>query len=144
MPTDYLFRVGAGGHFRSSARKGIWGVNSNGLPTKGVLRNIRDGDRMWFIPNKTQGLLLAVATYRSHNGRLHSNEELGWTQEEGSWDVELNFDNLLWLDHLNLRTRFKGFATACRYNPATSQVDLPTTYAGLHPAGGEGDVVFED
>jgi len=85
MTTDWLVRVGDGENFKNSSLRRIWGINTK---TKSpFIKDVRCGDRLWFIKNKSKGKIIAVATYCSHNKRYLgpivevslNNKELGWS-----------------------------------------------------------------
>ena len=72
MTTDWLMRVGDGGNFQRSKGHRIWGVDSNCKSgcCKYFMKNVKPGDRLWFVTSASHGKLIAVATYRSHNERV--------------------------------------------------------------------------
>jgi len=88
--------------------------------------NVKSGDRLWFVKSKSQGKLLAVATYRSHNNREFgplidislTNEELGWTGNGPDWtsDIEVHYTDLYGLSDCELITHIKGPATIRKYD----------------------------
>tara|TARA_Y100000748_G_scaffold207567_1_gene173876 strand:- start:150 stop:614 length:465 start_codon:yes stop_codon:yes gene_type:complete len=123
-PTYYLFRVGDGENFWNSSHLYTWG-------TKGVngLRNIKKGDRMWFVTGKSDGKIIAVATFESKNTRGNSaltDEELGWSGDD-EWDQELHYMNLYDLSHLNFLSKIKGNCSVRKYSDKC-EVNLPTEY----------------
>jgi len=104
-PTDYLFRVGDGENFYNSSHLYTWG-------TKGVngLRDIKKGDRMWFITNNSKGKIIAVATFDTIIPRTDltfSDEELGWTGNSG-WNYEIRYKDLYDVTKLNYLTNIKN------------------------------------
>lgn len=134
----YLLRVGDGNHFRSSAPKFIWGVH-NKTAMKGVLNRLKKGDILWFVLGASKGKLLAVAEYVSHNERVtgplvaltETNEELGWTETHGNWDVEIHYKGLKFLD-IDVLTGIKGGAAGRQYKgAATTAVNLRALYPTL-------------
>ena len=124
MTTDWLLSVGDGENCKRSARYGIWGIQSTTSNNKHFLKNVRPGDRLWFVKSKSNGKLLSVATYRSHNvrelelGVTKTNEQLGWTCSGTYWtsDVEIHYSDLYGLDNYDLLTHIKGAATIRKYN----------------------------
>lgn len=103
--TNWLIRVSDGKNFINSSKYKIWGIkkkNNNGA--KNMLSNIKQGDKLWFIKSKSNGKVLAVATYSSHNDRVLgplinttlTDEELGWEPNYLSteWDTEIHYINL--------------------------------------------------
>ena len=69
MTTDWILRVGDGENLKCSSKYRIWGISSNTSTNKHFLKNVKPGDRLWFVKSKSQGKLVALATYRSHNTR---------------------------------------------------------------------------
>ena len=128
----YLLRIGDGVHFRASSSRAVWGVH-NKTAMKGVLNRVKKGDFLWFVLGGTKGKLLAVAEYVSQNERVTgplialtaTNEELGWTETPGDWDVEIHYKGLKWLDSQTILTEIKGGAAGRQYKGATTTpVDL--------------------
>jgi len=133
----YIIRVGNGDNFIASSPFGIYGVNSDVTNVKHFLENVKLGDRLWFIKNKSHGKVLAVATYKSHSKRefgplidaSFTNEELGWIGSGIDWisDTEIHYTDLYDLTHCNLLTYIKGAAVIRNYNEKC-RVELPLEY----------------
>lgn len=138
MTTDWILRVGDGLNLTRSSKYRIWGIQSSTSVNKHFLKNVKPGDRLWFVKSKSQGKLLAVATYRSHNKRVFgplidasmTNEELGWTGSEIDWtsDTEIHYTNLYGLNKCDLLTHIKGAATIRKYDEKC-RVDLALEYS---------------
>lgn len=139
MTTDWLLRVGNGENLKRSSKYKIWGINTLTSPHgKYFVKNVKPGDRLWFVKSKSQGKILAVATYRSHNERIFgplidislSNEELGWTGSETVWtfNVEIHYTDLFGLDDSELLTHIKGALTIRKYDEKCS-VNLAVEYS---------------
>jgi hypothetical protein len=138
MTVDYLIRVGDGTNFINSSKLKIWGVNSNSNIGKWFIRIVKPGDRLWFVQRKSNGKLLGVATYRSHNKRVlgplinltMSNEELGWVGDGPDWtsDTEVHYSNLYNLSDCDLLTHIKGPSTIRKYDEKC-RVNLPVEYS---------------
>jgi len=138
MTTDYLFRVGDGENFKNSSKLNIWGVNSKSNLGKWFINNVKPGDRLWFVQGKSNGKLIGVAIFRSHNKRelgpliniTMSNEELGWNGEGPDWtsDTEIHYSNLYDLNDCNLLTHIKGPSTIRKYDEKC-RVNLPVEYS---------------
>jgi hypothetical protein len=100
--TDWLLRVGDGKNLISSSKYKIWGIQSSTADSKYFLKNVKCGDRLWFVTSKTNGKLIGVASYRSHNHREFgdlinlsmTNEELGWTSLGVVWSIEIHYTDL--------------------------------------------------
>jgi len=126
MTTDWLLWVGDGENLKNSSKYRIWGIQSTTPGNKYFLKNVKSGDRLWFVKSKSQGKLLAVATYRSHNKREFgplidislTNEELGWTGNGPDWtsDIEVHYTDLYGLSDCELITHIKGPATIRKYD----------------------------
>jgi hypothetical protein len=126
MTTDWLFRVGDGCNFKNSSRYKIWGIQSSTSDGKYFLKHVKPGDRLWFVLSKSNGRLLAVATYSSHKlrelGPLISlsmtNEELNWTGCGRDWtsDTEIHYTELYGLENCDLLTQIKSPKTIRKYN----------------------------
>jgi len=139
MTTDWILRIGDGENFISSSKYRIWGVQTNTSDDgKFFIKNIKPGDRLWFVKSKSQGKIIAVATYRSHNVRelgpliniSMSNEDLGWTGEGPNWtsDTEIHYTDLYNLSDCQLLTHIKSPKTIRKYNEKCS-VELPIEYS---------------
>lgn len=138
MTTDWLLRVGDGKNLKSSSKYRIWGIQSNTNTNKHFINNVKPGDRLWFVKSKSQGKLLGVAIYRSHNSReigplinaCMTEEELGWTHEGPDWesDIEVHYSDLYGLEACNLLTHIKGAATIRKYDDKC-RVDLAVEYS---------------
>ena len=125
IPIDYLFRVGDGGNFWNSSHLRIWG-------TKGLagLKEIKKGDRMWFITNNSGGHIIAVSTFDMIIPRTDSSfsdEELGWTGN-GGWDYEIHYNNLYNVSNLNYLTNIKNQNSVSKATEKC-QVNLPKEYS---------------
>ena len=140
MTTDWILRVGDGENLKRSSKYNIWGISSNVRTNKCFIKNARPGDRLWFVKTKSQGKLIAVATYCSYNKRILgplidislTNEELGWTGSGQNWnaDIEVHYTELYGLNECDLLTRIKGPATIRKYNKKCI-VDLPVEYSHI-------------
>jgi hypothetical protein len=138
MTTDWLLRVGDGMNFIHSSKYRIWGIQSTTTIGKHFVENVRPGDRLWFVKSKSNGKLIAVATYRSHNYRnlgpllavTMTNEELGWTGEGPDWtsDVEIHYTDLYNLTDCDMLSHIKGPATIRKYDNKCL-VELPVEYS---------------
>jgi hypothetical protein len=127
MATDWLLRVGTGKNLFNGTRFQIWGIQSQTCDGKYFVENVKRGDRLWFIQGKSQGKILAVATYCSHNKRelgplismTVTNEELGWDNEDTDWtsDTEIHYSDFYNVsDCEGLLTHIKSPKTVRKYN----------------------------
>lgn len=139
MTTDWILRVGDGLNFINSSKYKIWGIQTNTSPHgKNFIKNVKPGDRLWFVKSKSHGKIIAVATYRSHNKRelgplvsiSLTNEELGWTNDGSDWisDTELHYTDLYNLNDCELLTHIKSPTTIRKYDEKC-RVDLALEYS---------------
>lgn len=139
MTTDWILRVGDGENFIRSSKYRIWGIQTITSPHgKFFIKNVKPGDRLWFVKSKSQGKIIAVATYRSHNVRelgpliniSMSNEDLGWTCEGPDWtsDTEIHYTDLYNVTVCQLLTHIKSPTTIRKYDEKCS-VELPVEYS---------------
>lgn len=138
MTTDWLLRVGDGYNLINSSKYKIWGIQSTTPNNKFFLKTVKPGDRLWFVKSKSNGKLIAVATYRSHNKRelgplvniTLTNEELGWTGEGPDWtsDTEIHYSDLYGLSNCELLTHIKGPSTIRKYDEKC-RVNLAVEYS---------------
>lgn len=119
IPTNWIIHVKSGNHFKSSSKYNIWGTNTiTSTNGKCLLKRGKTGDLLWFVTERSEGKLLAVATLTMFKKRelgplinfTRSNEELGWTKEEGQWDTEIHYEKLFDLSDKELFTHIKGAA----------------------------------
>jgi hypothetical protein len=138
MTTDWILRVGDGQNLIRSSKYRIWGINSTLSVHKHFIENVKQGDRLWFVKSRSNGKLIAVATYRSQNKRelgplvdiSMTNEQLGWSGSGTDWtsDTEVHYTDLYGLEGCELLTHIKGPATIRRYSEKCS-VNLPLEYS---------------
>lgn len=139
MTNHWLLRVGDGVHFTRSQRYMCWGVNSKHVWVRNFLSNVRPGDVLWFIKSKTQGTAIGVATYTEHKLRIlgplialtPTNEDFGWTNVEGSWDVEVHYQDLYNIEDIGIHTRIKSPLVIRLFKYDKVCVDLPAEHANI-------------
>jgi hypothetical protein len=138
MTTDWILRVGDGENLKCSSKYRIWGIQSTSPDGKYFVKNVKPGDRLWFVTSKSHGKVIAVATYRSHNTRdigplidiSLTEEELGWTGSGTDWsaNVEVHYTDLYGLNDCELLTHIKGAKTVRTYNEKC-RVNLAVEYS---------------
>jgi hypothetical protein len=139
MTSDWILRVGDGQNFIHSSKYRIWGIQTITSPHgKFFIKNVKPGDRLWFVKSKSQGKIIAVATYRSHNVRelgpliniSMTNEDLGWIGEGPDWtsDTEIHYTDLYNVSDCQLLTHIKSPTTIRKYDEKCS-VELPVEYS---------------
>jgi hypothetical protein len=138
MTTDWILRVGDGENLKRSSKYRIWGMQSTSPDGKYFVKNVKPGDRLWFVTSKSHGKLIAVATYCSHNMREFgplidislTNEELGWSGSGPDWtsNVEVHYTELYNLNACDLLTHIKSAKTVRTYNEKCG-VNLPVEYS---------------
>ena len=154
-PTDWLLRVNDGENFRVSSILNTWGIRLKNektgkqyAPSQNFLKNVKPGDRLWFIISKSNGKAIAVATFSCWNERtLHSlkNIDLGWEYDnkyaikhinEQYWDIEIKYDDLYFIEKHEIYTYIKGAATIRKFNDKC-KVNLQVEYyTKIHPEPG--------
>jgi len=136
MTTDWILRVGDGENLKKSSKYRIWGISSTPPNNKYFLKHVQPGDRLWFVKHKSNGKVIAVATYRSHNARVFgpliqfsmTNEDLGWTGQNWTSDCEVHYSDFYGLDNCELLTHIRGPATIRRYD-AKCALNLALEYS---------------
>ena len=135
--TDWILRVGDSENLISSQKYKIWGINtSTSTHGKYFVKNVKPGDRLWFVPSKSHGKLVAVATYHSHNTRelgpliniTLTNKELGWTGSGWTSNVEVHYTDFYGLNDNELYTHIKGPSTIRKYNEKC-RINLAVEYS---------------
>ncbi len=135
MTNHWILRVCDGKHFWNSSKDSLWGITKR-LHT-GFLKQVTPGDILWFLTNKKSGgKFIAVATFHYKQDRVlgplialtKTNEELGWTQTEGEWDVELHYKDLYNINDCELVPEIKGQSIIRLYKPQTCVISLPSEY----------------
>ena len=136
MTSDWILRVGDGENLIRSSKYRIWGINTLTSPHgKNFVKNVKPGDRLWFVTSNSHGKLVAVATFQSYNTREFgslidislTNEELGWTGS-GLSNVEVHYTDLYGLNDCELLTHIKSAKTVRTYNEKCG-VNLPVEYS---------------
>jgi hypothetical protein len=137
MATDWILRAGDGENFLNSSDYRIWGIKSTSNCGKHFVKNVKQGDRLWFVKNKSQGKIIAVGTYKSHNERVlgplvnttMTDEELGWSKT--GCDIEVHYTHLYLLSNCNLLTYLKAQTEIVKYKREKYEIDLPTEYENI-------------
>jgi hypothetical protein len=135
MLTDWIFRVGDGNNFINSSKYKVWGVKSFQPWVKHFIKNVKKGDRLWFVIGGSGGKIIAVSTYESHNIRelgplvniTMTDEELGWGKEWSICDTEIHYSNLYNLSDCDLLTNIKSALGIRKYNDKCL-LNLPLEY----------------
>jgi hypothetical protein len=143
MATEWILRVGDGENFMNSSDYRIWGIQAKTSPAgKYFVKNVKQGDRLWFVTSNSKGKIIAVGTYKSHNDRVldgplvnmtMTNEELGWSGEGPDWtsEIEVHYTHLYLLSDCNLLTNIKSPKTIRKYNSEKCSVNLPVEYENI-------------
>lgn len=138
-PSHWFLRVGNGVNFINSSTQHIWGINAiTDSNNKYFINNAKKGDILWFVKNKSDGLVLAIATFEKINKRelgelinlTQTNEELGWDCDE-KIDTEIIYTDLYNVKDCNILTYLKGANTARKYNPTKCTINLPVEYNNI-------------
>ena len=138
MTNHFLLRIGDGDHFNASSSKSIWGIVSTNPCAIGFLKKVKEGDILWFVKGKTNGQIVAVATFTEIKERILgplialtlTNIELGWDKTEGDWDTEVHYKDLYNLTQYNFISEIKGTSVIRLYN-TNCKVNLPAEYPNI-------------
>jgi hypothetical protein len=122
MTTHWLLRIGDGEHFKRSTKFNLWGIESSNKTNNKFIKEAQKGDLLWFVRSK--GMLLGMATYVGQGPRVlgpivnlsMTNEELGWTDKEGKWDIEVHYKDLYDLEYCEMYTGIRGACVIRPYN----------------------------
>ena len=57
MRKHWLLRIGNGNHFNTSSSKSIWGIDSTLPAQKSFIKNVNEGDKLWFVTSRSKGKL---------------------------------------------------------------------------------------
>ncbi len=149
MDEDSILRIGDGQNFINSSRHHIWGIQSSSSAGKHFVNNVKPGDRLWFVINKSKGKsknkqeykpdgkLFCVATYQSHNRRILgplfaetlTDAELGWKGDNLSkYDLEVHYTEMYGLNACDLLTHISGVMSIRRFTHQTCALNLPVEY----------------
>lgn len=143
MTQDWYIRVGDAKNFINSSPLGIWGIQSTNACGKYFCKNVRLGDRLWFIKSKSEGLIIAVATFtglvnrqlnNDQSNLTRTNEELGWTLTDSCiWtsDMEVHYENLSNIESCRLLTKLKCQSSQLLYKLNRGEINLPETYNNI-------------
>jgi len=134
-PTDWLMRVGDGVSFIASSKFNIWGIKSLSSDGMFFLKEVKPGDRLWFVKANTKpsGQLIRVATVVSTQKRelgplislTYTNEELGWDKD--GYDTMIHYKDLYDVEHCKLYSEIISPKVARKYNEKC-KVNLPLEY----------------
>ena len=136
---NWLLRVGNGVHFCNSSHKKVWAVNSkNSCNNKSFIKNVKPGDKLWFVTSNSSGKIIAVSTFEYIKPRelgplislTETNEDRGWTEKDGDWDTDIYYYNLYLISSANLLSCIKSPANIRLYNDKC-KVKLPEEYIAI-------------
>jgi len=133
----YIVRIGIGGeNFYNSTKDKVWCCDNN------FRKKAKTGDILWFVPSRTGGKVIAVATFVSADFRNigvlinadKTDEEYGWTNKKNKWkksDYIINYINLYDIEKLDLFTNVKSHSSIFNYNNCICDIDLPNEYLNI-------------
>ena len=110
MPEHWMVRIGKGDHFVRSSKFSIWGINTKDKSnTSKFIKEATEGDILWFVTSNSKGKAIDVSVFKELKKRITgplinlslTNEELGWTDSDGEWDMEINYICLICIRELN-------------------------------------------
>jgi len=133
MSEHWIIRIGNGNHFINSSKFNIWGINSKDkCNTNKFINEVKKNDILWFVTSKSSGKAIAVAKFEELKDReigplisfSQTNEELGWTEHDGDWDIEIHFTDLFNIDVLNILTKIRSPRTYRRYSDNVDKIPV--------------------
>tara|TARA_B110001469_G_scaffold26919_1_gene27659 strand:- start:6173 stop:6631 length:459 start_codon:yes stop_codon:yes gene_type:complete len=133
MLEHWIIRIGNGNHFISSSKFNIWGINSKDkCNTNKFIKEAHEGDILWFVTSNSKGKAISVSTFKEIKNReigplvsfSQTNEELGWNETEGDWDIEIHYTELYNITELNILTRIKSPRTYRRYSDNIDKIPV--------------------
>jgi len=136
MVQHWLLRVGDGDHYKNSRRYNIWGIKSSNKDSKNFIKKAMPGDVLWFIKTNSGGQAIGVAVFvRLQNREVgpliavtRTNDELGWTKQDGDWDKEVHYTSSYDLTKCNVKTQIKSPLVIRKFNRDKVAINLPTEY----------------
>ena len=133
MTEHWIIRIGTGDHFERSSKFSIWGINSKDKKnTSKFIKEATEGDILWFVTSKSKGKAIAVSIFKEMKKRINgplinlslTNKELGWTDYDGEWDMEICYNELYNISALNILTRIRSPRTYRRYSDNFVKIPL--------------------
>ena len=132
---DWIMRISDGNHFCNSSRKKVWAVSSKVPCNKHFIKNVKPGDKLWFVTSNSSGKIIAVSTFAYIKPReigplislTETNEDRGWTEKDGDWDTDIFYENLYLISQANLLSNIKSPGNVRKYNEKC-KVNLPDEY----------------
>lgn len=138
IPNNFITRIGDGKNFWNSDRYSIWGVGD--ISAKTLYKSAKKGDHIWFCTGKSNGKLIAVATFDKIIKRFDktnklsnmSNEDFGWIGEEWNCNYLLKYSNRINLEFNDIYSGIKGSCPTRKViNNCPSGIDLYKIYNEL-------------
>lgn len=133
MSEHWIIRIGNGNHFINSSKFNIWGINSKDkCNTNKFINEVKKNDILWFVTSKSSGKAIAVAKFEKLKDReigplisfSQINEELGWTEHDGGWDIEIHFTDLFNIDVLDILTKINSPRTYRKYSDNVNKIPV--------------------
>lgn len=137
MVQDWLI-IFNNNNFQNSSKFNIYGLNSLSKTNNSFLNNVEKGDRLWFIPSKSNREIIAVCLYEYYKKReigpliniSKTDEELNWIGND-NWDIEIHYSNLYNLTECYLYSGIKGQTSIRKYNLFNCDINLPNEYLNI-------------
>jgi hypothetical protein len=133
MTEHWIIRIGNGNHFISSSKFNIWGINSKDKSnTSKFIKEVKEGDILWFVTSDSKGNTIAMSSFKEIKNRVLgplinlslNNNELGWTEYDGEWDMEICYKELYNIRNLNILTRIRSPRTYRRYSDNLDKIPV--------------------
>jgi hypothetical protein len=137
-PTHWLLRVGNGRNFSNGQPFKLWGMDTkNKGCVPNFLREVRPGDKLWFVQSESKGKVVGVATFVRHCPRelgplvavSRTNDDLKWTGYEG--DTEVHYTDLYDVSACDIMTKIKSPLVVRKLIAEKCAVNLPEMYRYL-------------
>lgn len=135
---NWLVRVSDGKNFINSSIYKIWGCESK--LSKSFLKDVKIGDKLWFITSKSQGKIIAVSSFERYEKRIIgplinlslTDDELGWFDRvDKKSDIEIYYTNLYNLYECDININLKARNSIIRYKEDKYEIDLYDEYKNI-------------
>ena len=129
----WIFKVTNVDDFKNSVEFKTWGICSKGTAAELFMKNVKQGDKLWFINKKKE--IIGVCDYIIHNKRIFgplinltkTNEELGW-KNMNKVDIEIHYNNLLEIEDKNLKYHFDFISQVILNDYSCSHMNMDHLY----------------
>jgi hypothetical protein len=131
-PNHYIFRVGNGINFKNSTNP-VWGLSKKAKGTKTIVSNIKKGDILWFLKNKScGGNFIGMAEYVRFFDKddeplvkinTFTNEEQNWNGDNlDNLSLQIRYGNLYKTEKQNIEAVIKNQSTIINYETIKNKI----------------------